>query len=309
MTSLAVLPAMRKQKGRSAMHHKSDAPIRHMEFRFGEREVKAHFYDDNPLVSMYFLMLSVVVPYGEELVIDTVRHHRDDIRDPELRARMTGLIGQEAMHTRAHEEHNLAFQRQGYPMAEWDQHIKTIYTMLLKDLPNPMKLSLMAAVEHLTGSLSNHIMAHPELIIGKMDESVRDIWLWHMLEENEHKSIAYDVFQAMSGNYLLRVAGFVPACFSVFAVVTGGAVLLMHTDGSLWKPRNLVKHAQGLSALFGLKGVYGGMIGELLDYFRPSFHPDDYDTSELVSYWRERLLNADGELTPSLKKVTLPRAR
>ena len=42
--------------------------------------------------------------------------------------------------------------------------------------------------------------------------------MWHMLEESEHKDIAYDVFQSLSNNYALRIAGFFPALITIAGV-------------------------------------------------------------------------------------------
>ena len=40
------------------------------------------------------------------------------------------------------------------------------------------------------------------------DAKSRALWMWHMLEESEHKDIAYDVYQVLNGNYPLRATGF-----------------------------------------------------------------------------------------------------
>lgn len=292
---------------RSDEHRKSDAPIRQMDFGFAKRRMKAHFFSDNPLLSMYFLSLSLVVPYGEQLVINTVRIHRDQIQDPDLRARVTGLIGQEAWHTHAHRDHNRAFAALGYPMEEVEAVAKVIFKML-DSLPNPAKLSLMAAVEHLTGVLSEYFMAHPEQS-AEMDPCVRDIWLWHMLEEGEHKSIAYDVFQTFSGNYLLRTVGLLPATVAVLPILLVFTTVFMASDRSLWRPSLLRKHASGLMRLIGPKGMFGSMLPSLLEYFDRDYHPDNRDTSELIAHYREQLLGQGGVLAPSLKKVVHPKAR
>nr|WP_317622487.1 MULTISPECIES: metal-dependent hydrolase [unclassified Ketobacter] len=36
------------------------------------------------------------------------------------------------------------------------------------------------------------------------DPDALKLWLWHALEENEHKAVAFDVYQQVSGNYLIR---------------------------------------------------------------------------------------------------------
>jgi predicted metal-dependent hydrolase len=39
---------------------------------------------------------------------------------------------------------------------------------------------------------------------------------------------------------------------------------------------------------------------QLKDYNRPDFHPDDRDTSELVTRWRAELFGAEGTLNGKL---------
>ena len=37
------------------------------------------------------------------------------------------------------------------------------------------------------------------------------------------------------------------------------------------------------------KGVITGMWREMVEYFRPSFHPNDLDTDQLLMGWKEKL--------------------
>ena len=54
--------------------------------------------------------------YGEDLVIETARHHREFIQDPILKQRVTSLIGQEAIHSKLHNEFNDAIKELEYPV-------------------------------------------------------------------------------------------------------------------------------------------------------------------------------------------------
>jgi predicted metal-dependent hydrolase len=40
---------------------------------------------------------------------------------------------------------------------------------------------------------------------------MRDLIQWHATEEIENKAIAFDVYQASNGNYILRITGYVIA--------------------------------------------------------------------------------------------------
>jgi hypothetical protein len=64
---------------------------------------------------------------------------------------------------------------------------------------------------------------------------------------------------------------------------------------------------RSFSLLFGLKrGVYGSSWMHIFDYLRPSFHPNDYDTSAFLDYYKERLLHPEtGVLTPISPKNLL----
>jgi predicted metal-dependent hydrolase len=46
----------------------------------------------------------------------------------------------------------------------------------------------------------------------------RQLWLWHALEENEHKTVAYDVYEKVVGSYALRVGIMIPTTVIFFAV-------------------------------------------------------------------------------------------
>ena len=64
------------------------------------------FYLRAELATAYFEALSIFLTYGEDLVIDTARHHRQFLTDPLLKQRVTALIGQEAIHSKMHNEWN-----------------------------------------------------------------------------------------------------------------------------------------------------------------------------------------------------------
>ena len=49
-------------------------------------------------------------------------------------------------------------------------------------------------------------------------KSIRPLWLWHGLEESEHKAVAYDVYRAAGGGYLNRVATMALTTAVFFAV-------------------------------------------------------------------------------------------
>lgn len=288
-------------------------PIRHMKFDFDPEQVDHRFYMDAELASAYFASLSIFLTRGEDLVIDTARYHRDFITDPLLKQRVTSLIGQEAIHSKMHEELNDAYLIRDLPVKLFRTWAGWAFEYGFERLPQPMKLSLMAGIEHFTAVLAEYMMNHEEVFFRSQDEKQRAIWMWHMLEESEHKDIAFDVFQELSNNYLLRIAGFFPALITILVLISAASFLVPFYRN----PKNLIslrywkEIPYNFRLIFGLKdGVYGSSFKHIFDYLRPDFHPNDHDTSEFLEYYKEKLLNPKtGLLTPYLTKEFYPALR
>ena len=288
-------------------------PIRHMKFDFDPEQVDHRFYMDAELASAYFASLSIFLTRGEDLVIDTARYHRDFITDPLLKQRVTSLIGQEAIHSKMHEELNDAYLIRDLPVKLFRTWAGWAFEYGFERLPQPMKLSLMAGIEHFTAVLAEYMMNHEEVFFRSQDEKQRAIWMWHMLEESEHKDIAFDVFQELSNNYLLRIAGFFPALITILVLISAASFLVPFYRN----PKNLIslrywkEIPYNFRLIFGLKdGVYGSSFKHIFDYLRPDFHPIDHDTSEFLDYYKEKLLNPKtGLLTPYLTKEFYPALR
>lgn len=288
-------------------------PIRHMKFDFDPAKLDHRFYMDAELASAYFASLSIFLTRGEDLVIDTARYHRDFITDPLLKQRVKSLIGQEAIHSKMHEELNEAYLIRDLPVKLFRTWAGWAFEYGFERLPQPMKLSLMAGIEHFTAVLAEYMMNHEEIFFRSQDEKQRAIWMWHMLEESEHKDIAFDVFQELSNNYLLRIAGFFPALITILVLISAASFLVPFYRN----PKNLIslrywrEIPYNFRLIFGLKdGVYGSSFKHIFDYLRPNFHPNDHDTSEFLEYYKEKLLNPEnGILTPYLTKEFYPTLR
>ncbi|MBQ0755032.1 MAG: metal-dependent hydrolase [Gammaproteobacteria bacterium] len=290
-----------------------DIPIRHMDFQFDAKDVDTTFFRNTELGTAYFEALSIFLTFGEDLVIDTARYHRQFLKDPVLKQRITALIGQEAIHSKMHNEFNDTLAEHRFPVAFYRFLADNVFEYGFKKFPNRLQLSLMAGIEHFTAVLSEYMMKHEDIFFETKDEKQRALWMWHMLEESEHKDIAYDVYQTLSGNYPLRISGFALAAFTImFLVPLGGSLIpVIRKPSNLFSFRYWKDVKNSLALLAGPKdGVYGSTINHILDYLRQDFHPNDHDTTAYLDYYKEKLLNPKtGLLTPYLTKEFVPPIR
>ena len=108
----------------------------------------------------------------------------------------------------------------------------------------------------------------------------RNLFLWHALEESEHKAVAFDVYRAVGGSERIRVLDHE---LMRFGFVVGMAVQVLAVAAR--RPRHLPPRPSCVAAgaaSVARRSCSATLWHQLRDYNRPDFHPDDRDTTELV---------------------------
>jgi predicted metal-dependent hydrolase len=102
------------------------------------------------------------------------------------------------------------------------------------------------------------------------DPTMRSLFLWHAVEEIEHRAVAFDVLQAVNPNYELRVAGMAVAATLLFGLWMIAAGSLLAQDRA--KPD---RYARELRARREFRNRHGApQFGEAMRaYLRRDFHP------------------------------------
>ena len=253
-------------------------------------------------VTTFANALSLLFPEGERFFVDAVRKMKPRIEDPELLEAIAGFIGQEAMHAREHRALNeVSRAYHGAIVDEMEAEVLAILNRVRKNMPARGRLAVTCALEHFTAMMAEHLLTDREAAEA-MHPRVRSLWLWHALEESEHKAVAFDVYQATGGGYAVR-AGIMLATSVVFFVEMFRVhAKLLAAKGELG---NLRGWARLLGHLYVRPGMFRKLVPAWLDYFRPTFHPNDRDTRALIAAWRERLFGERGEIASRLRSPRL----
>ena len=261
--------------------------------------IRPDFASGDLLMSHAIAVLSAMFPNGEDFFVRAVRNYRHQVRDPELLKQVTQFAGQESMHGRLHRDLNRRLSELGFKANLVDQGVNFLFNRAgAAVLPQSVQLAVTAALEHYTATLAEVLLSDPVAQRVVDDSEVRHLLLWHALEESEHKAVAFDVYQTVSGNNLLRRAA--------MDVITGfflGGLLLGTIYSTALDPsaRNLNRIAQSVARLPTSPFLSMGVVRRIRDYNRPDFHPDDFDASALLDQWRTELFGADGVLADRLK--------
>jgi len=155
-----------------------------------------------------------------------------------------------------------------------------------------------AALEHYTATLAETLLGDPEARAEIAHEGVRQLLMWHALEEAEHKAVAFDVYRAVGGTERMRKAA-MWVVHANFVFETG-----LWTLVSLAKDPDARRHPlrvlRGLGRLTRSPFTRPRTVRQLFQYHRRNFHPNDRDTTAMIAEWRANLFGADGELTDAL---------
>jgi predicted metal-dependent hydrolase len=301
-------------KGETFTDEKNRVPIRHLQFDFDPDKASLYCHKNNDFSSAFILTFSTLIPHGERLVIDAVRAYRDKIKDPELKARVNGLIGQEAMHSKIHEEFNAMYEAKGLPIKAIDKMGYWYFIKFLQGvLPLSWQLGVTCAIEHTTALMAEKAFSELSESMeagqgdpkeGDLDPITGDFLTWHLLEELEHKSVAFDLYQEQVGSHWLRVASFLFFNITVGPLGVLSIRKIMKTPGYKQKGN---ANKEGKQFWFGKGGYFDSLRPKIYAYLKADFHPDNVDTTEMLERWGNYYLGEEGELRANITKIVEPK--
>lgn len=277
-------------------------PTRRIALEESFRTVPRHFAANGDLIASHLIAtLSSVFPDGEDFFVRSVRRYRDQITDPELTRQVAGFIGQESVHGREHRAFNDRLDELGYPAKRHERIVRRLLTAREKVTPPEVNLAITAALEHFTATLAEFALTDDEFRALPGHPAVRDLFVWHSLEEAEHKAVAFDVYRAVGGTEKVRIRTmkFIRKAFVVATVLMVVGSLLR--DPATYRPGKLRESWRRFKTTAFLRPE---LWEQLREYDRPGFHPDDRDTSELVAQWREALFGEHGSMNDKLVAPT-----
>jgi predicted metal-dependent hydrolase len=241
-----------------------------------------HWNGGDALRSAYFNALSMSFPVGEQFFIDAVRDGVKALpaeRRAAFDADVQGFVGQEATHRRIHALFNGHLARQGC-VNTWEPRILRRLERM-KGFTDPRHaVAITAALEHFTAILARHLLAHPQWLQGS-EPRLATLWLWHASEETEHRSVAFDVYQALGGSLEWRRRWMRLVTFHFVTDVLRQTARNLWHDGELFRWRTWRSAA---SFFCGKHGIVRHAFKPWLAYFGAGFHPSQQEVP-LADEW------------------------
>lgn len=183
-------------------------PLKARRVQFNLDDTPLHWLPGDPFATHMINGIHLLLPAGELWFCRVYNQALPYVTDPQLRADVEGFIRQEAVHSRVHSRAELYLQRHGLHTEEVRARAEYLFGYLLGDAPFGLpffrnrllakqwlviRVGLVAAVEHFTGMLGQWAMDNTSW--DKADPVMADLFRWHLAEEVEHRTVAFDLFE------------------------------------------------------------------------------------------------------------------
>ena len=251
-----------------------------------ERRVTFAFPDDlqttwnptNPEFSYAANSVSLLMPFAEPYFIRSVRAVTPDL-DPPLAARAHAYVRQEAQHHRQHRRFNdlLVAQQPGLVRAE--KWMDRVYGGLGRHRSSSFNLAFAAASETIAFSLARWSMLHLRTFFDGAEPVAATMFLWHLAEEVEHKSVAFDVWEAVDGSRLRYTLAMLTT-FTILAFFTAWTMFVM-----LWRGRRFIRPSTYLRLTVLSFSFLWQCLPDLVASCMPHHHPTDFTDPPWMSTW------------------------
>jgi hypothetical protein len=202
--------------------------------RFDFSDVPVHWVPGRPLVTHIANVFNILLPPGERWFCRSFRAALPAVEDDVLRDQVKAFIGQESIHGRSHHAYCDKLQADGIPALDLMAVAEERFTGPGERFPLEARLWLISGIEVYTAMLGRYVYetdvfddAHPVM---------RDLLLWHLAEEIEHKSVAFDLAMSVDPSYRRRVTSGVAVTVVMLAQTTRLLVRLIAADPELtWR--------------------------------------------------------------------------
>ena len=261
---------------------------------FDWQETPLHWVPGDPFATHTINVLHLLLPAGERWFVHVYQQVLPYITDEELRADVIGFIGQEAMHSQAHDDVLPHLKKLGLDPTPYTAQVDWLFEKLLGDRTLPPgkprewwlmeRVAIIAAIEHYTAFLGNWVLNADELDRRGADATMLDLLRWHGAEEVEHRSVAFELFMHVDGGYRRRVRTWATAFSALVFLWQRGARFFMENDPSLKDGRASLP--QFVRA--GRQGVLpstSAMLRSVPRYLSRRYHPSqEGSTAQAVAY-------------------------
>ncbi|MFG3283759.1 metal-dependent hydrolase [Streptomyces sp. NPDC048111] len=261
---------------------------------FAWEKTPLHWIPGDPFSGHTINVLHLLLPAGERWFVHVYQQALPYITDDRLREDVIGFIGQEAMHSAAHDDVLPHLKELGLDPTPYTAQVDWLFEKLLGDRTLPPgrarqwwlmeRVATIAAIEHYTAFLGDWILNAETLDERGADPMMLDLLRWHGAEEVEHRSVAFELFTHLDGGYRRRVRTWATAFTALVFLWQRGARFFMDNDPTPGVGRASLGQFYRAGRA-GLLPSTPAMLKSIPRYLSRAYHPSqEGSTAQAVAY-------------------------
>lgn len=179
--------------------------VRRLPFTFSDG-VRFNWHPENPAFGRFLNSLSFLFVGFEQYIIKALRDAEPLIRNPAVRIEARLFLEQEAQHSAAHSRHiralALAYPGLRSTLEKAVEHFDRLY----RSESTNFHLAYIADLEATFTPMLSFAINHRKLLFEAGDTEVSSLFLWHAVEEIEHRSSAFLIYNEVVGDTWFRLS-------------------------------------------------------------------------------------------------------
>jgi predicted metal-dependent hydrolase len=178
----------------------SDLEVRRIDWQFDPEATPFLWNRAQPGFSQVANAISFVAPPLERYFVSVVRMADARIGDPDAKAEADLFLRQEALHARAHRGHVNALVTQHPGLADLTPALERSFDDLLDAEPLEFHVAYMAGIEATFTPVFRAILEHEDVLFVGGDDHIASLFIWHFVEEIEHRASALAIYREIVRN-------------------------------------------------------------------------------------------------------------
>ncbi|CAM3233410.1 metal-dependent hydrolase [Tsukamurella hominis] len=183
----------------------TDLHPRKMDFHFDEAPVPFLWNPDNPAFSSMMNAVSFLAVGFEKMIVKLILQLRKEFADPEVAAEATAFMQQEGHHSTAHRRHVQALIAQYPGLENTLDAVIGEFDLLTEATSTDYRLAYTADLEATFTPVFKLMLDNEKALFRPGDDRVASMFLWHFVEEVEHRSSALIIYNAIVGSEVYRM--------------------------------------------------------------------------------------------------------
>lgn len=290
------------------MSSKHEIKARRVQFELSNSPVI--WLPEDPYSSHLINGIHLILPAGEFWFCRVFNQAMPYITNEELKSDVEGFIRQEAVHARVHLSGQGFLESKGFNLEPYLKRLNWLFETALGDSPFGIswlakgilkkpwlkfRVGLIATVEHFTGLLGHWCLNSKGWDDG--DPVVTDLFRWHLAEEVEHRTVAYDLYRDMCSNkpvfYVTRILMML-LVFPVFLFLVWDALKFLCQQDENQEVKQIgkismfgaIKRLQTTGNTTDRVPSFSYMLKHTIAWFKYNFHPiTEGDTQQALDYF------------------------